>query len=1339
MPVATRQRVAEQHAEWLNLLRPDGPFISVPILTEALGQGLNTVPDHIWNRLRRSWTEVRNRPDLLLPHWNGLIQEWLRLPSERLVPGATVPELRGKANPDRVAYGPSQNGRAIRMLLYRHPWEESLTKGRAGHASPIENAAAQCRDAGVPLALASNGQHFALIHSRPQEATSTAIFDADLWLEERSLARAFGTLLDANRSLAPARRPDGTWSDGLAALFARSLEAHTEITDTLGRQVKEAVELLVAEFSRLDREAGGTVLSSVPDRQVYRGALTVLMRLVFLLYAEEKSLLPDHALYADSYGVAALYDALNADRNLHGDEVGDRRSAAWFRLLALFRAVHEGSEHPDLRIPAYGGPLFDPSAHQWLERAAVTDRVVHGMLDALLTLRRGRGGAAERLSYRSLSIEQIGHIYEGLLEYSCVKVAEPHLGLIGKREPEIPLSTVMAERAKGADHFTEWCKDTGGITHRQAEKALAAVPDVDAVASLHAASDNDADLAACVRPFLGLLRTDLRGLPAVFPAGSVLFTRTDDRRRTGTHYTPRALAEEVVKHTLDPICHRPGPAEGAEEPDWKVRPAAELLELRVCDPTMGAGTFLVSAVRYLADRLVEAWARDGLPADIKARLGETFDRHDLWLAAKREAAARCVYGVDRDPMAVELAKLSLWLETLAKDRPFSFLDHALRHGDSLVGLVNEDQLRTFHLTPDRGRTLNARIESVLDTLIPLLDKAERLRRQIEERPADDISRVAHQDRLFRESRDLTVRLRLAADAVCAAALATAERSDDAYDELLAELGDEIKETLESGDFTTVRPKLDTWLKGPRNEPIRPLHWPIEFPEVMRHGGFDAIIGNPPFMGGQRLTGAHGPDLREWLVKRIADGKRGSADLCAYFYLRELELAPSGWIGMIATNTISQGDTREVGLAQARDRGWTICRAVKSLQWPGAASVEVSLVWGAADARAYQAILDGGKVVGIIVSIDPQSRVTGDPHRLAVNAGKSFQGSIVLGKGFVLTLDVARSLIAEDPHNKVVLFPYLTGEDLNSSYDLAATRWVINFQDWSEERARTFSKCFEIVERDVKPVRMANNRKVYRDYWWQYAERRPALQRALAGLDQVLAIARVSKVGMPTLVRAGQVFSEQIVLFAYESSGMLALLSSEPHYSWWTSVGRSTLETRLRYTPSDGFDAYPQPQSKQGLVYPGKKLDNLRREIMERRGQGITNVYNHLNSPYEDSADIAELRKAHVEVDEAVKESYALDEEREPQIREYEERATSAPLPMWRQIELEHDFYETPQGVRFTISPTARVDVLDKLLALNHYRHQQEVEQGLTARKVFSRKRPPGQQGAGEALFPLPES
>ncbi|MBB0228028.1 hypothetical protein FOE67_00510 [Streptomyces calidiresistens] len=291
---------------------------------------------------------------------------------------------------------------------------------------------------------------------------------------------------------------------------------------------------------------------------------------------------------------------------------------------------------------------------------------------------------------------------------------------------------------------------------------------------------------------------------------------------------------------------------------------------------------------------------------------------------------------------------------------------------------------------------------------------------------------------------------------------------------------------------------------------------------------------------------------------------------------------------------------------------------------------------------------------------------------------AYIGSYVLGKGFILSPEQAEDLIQRDTRNKDVLFPYLNGEDLNSRPDCSASRWVINFHDWPEERAREYPEVFDIVERYVKPERMKNNRKVYRDYWWQYAEKRPAMLKALRGQDRVLAVALVSRTVMPVAVPTGQVFSHMLGIFATSEMSHLALLDSGIHGAW-VEAQASTLETRIRYTPSDVYETMPHPvEATSAMDSSGIRLADFRSLVMQDRQLGLTKLYNLIHDPNIIDLDITSIRRFHREVNEVVAQAYG-----------------------WEDISLEHDFFDTRQGVRFTFPAKTRIEILDRLLELNH--------------------------------------
>ncbi|MEU5524785.1 type IIL restriction-modification enzyme MmeI, partial [Streptomyces sp. NPDC047860] len=636
-------------------------------------------------------------------------------------------------------------------------------------------------------------------------------------------------------------------------------------------------------------------------------------------------------------------------------------------------------------------------------------------------------------------------------------------------------------------------------------------------------------------------------------------------------------------------------------------------------------------------------------------------------------------------------------EMTSKDKPFSFLDHALRHGDSLIGVTSIDQITAFHLNPKVGRKINARLHGdIEEDAARIVARATEVRGDIAAMPVVDIRQAQLKAQKLMYADDLTDKLRLAANAVVGAALSTAGQKASSYDDRLTSLSEEVQAALR-GDGKAdqaARERIDGWLSGPRSEPVRPLHWPLEFPELFGPGGqgFDAIVGNPPFVGGQKITGNAGKDYRDYLVEWIAGGRTGSADLCAYFLLRDSDLVPKGRIGVIATNTIAQGDTREVGLDQLVEHGRDIYRAVKSQPWPGTAALEVSLLWLRKTGETEPHVLDDRTVPGITASLDPASRVHGIPHRLAANAGQSFIGSYVLGKGFILKPGEAQALVEKDPRNTEALFRYLNGEDLNSRSDCSASRWVINFHDWPIDRAKEYPDLYEIIDDKVRPERVKNKRKARRERWWQYAERAPQLYQAISDLERMLVIARVSKTALPVFVPSGQVISEATVIFATDRDPDLALLSSAQHY-WWAITRASSMKGDLRYTPSDVYETFPKPGLTDRMDKAGKELENYRRPLMLERQLGLTKLYNQVHDPKVSDPAIERLRQIHVEIDEAVNEAYG-----------------------WTDLDLSHGFHETHQGVRFTIALEAQVEVLDRLLELNYARYDEEIRHGAHSSK-----------------------
>lgn len=1350
--------VVRHHAEWLGLLDVSGPFLGLPALLRVFPQGLDDFDARRAALLRDYYEQWLGTPSDRAIH-RAFVVETLRLAldfdSPELLSGSAIPlPLQAPCGageilrPDFVLVP----GGAASLLIQLHPPKQSLERDVPSHAgkSPAERMRILLRHTGTPLGLVTNGEAWMLVFAPPEGVVTYVTFTADLWFEEPITLRAFASLLGL-------RRFTGVPADEtLVSLLRTCADDQHALTDQLGAQVRRAAEVLLQTLGRLDRDRHGKLLEDIPSSRIYAGVVTVMMRLIFLLSAEENDLLlRGEDLYDDNYAVSTLYDQLQAQADQYTETVTELRHDAWSRLLAIFRAVDSGMGHDRLHLPAYGGTLFKADAYPFLEGRApgtawadadpplVDNRTVLHLLQALQRLEvalPGGGAESRRLSYRGLGVEDIGHIYEGLLDHTAARAEVPVLGLRGAKQRDLDLELTLLEALHADPNdpgaLVTYLSNQTGRSPEALRRTLAEPLSADDERALERACESDPALVDRVRPFAGLLRSDSRGLPVVHPPGTLYMTLGTDRRASGTHYTRPELSGQVVEHTLAPLVHL-GPAEGLPRDQWRLRSAREILQLKVCDPAMGSGAFLVQACRYLGARLVEAWdlaeqAAGGRPVVTPEGECATSDhRRDIiprdphlrGLFARRVIADRCLHGVDKNPLAVEMAKLSLWLDTMQRERAFSFLDHALRCGDSLLGLTEARQIEHLYINPSaipEGQKLYGVLQpAIADLGHRTLARASALREQLEEFPVVDIHDSERKDALLRQADTALDAVRLIADLVVGTALATAARPRSrarAYMLLALRITDAFTEDTPTPEHVEQRAQALAELRdiavlrladSSGGEPRTPLHWLLAFPEVFaprdsRPPGFDAFLGNPPFQGGQKITGALGTDYRDHLVLDLADDRRGSADLCAYFFLRAAKLLREpGQLGLVATNTIAQGDTREVALDALVASGLSIVRAVASMPWPGDASLEVALVWLRRGPWRGEVILDGKPVRAIGPALTVPGATTGTPHRLKANEDKSFIGSYILGMGFVLTPAEAKELIDRDPKNKDVLFPYINGEDLNSTVDQSGTRWVINFQDWPLNRetapkdyegpvAADYTDCLEIVEQKVKPERDQNKRAARRDRWWQYGERADGLYAALNDTVSALAISLVTNHLPVGRVPTGQVFAHKLVVFPSASPSLFSLLQSSIHYHWaWAKS--STMRTDINYSPTDCFETFPFPADLSSLEAIGAAYDTHRKQVMQASQRGLTKTYNRFHDPKEQDPAVVELRRLHVELDRAVVRAYGWDD---------------------LLTTLDHGFHETKQGVRFTVSEAARRELLDRLLALNHQRYAEEEAAGL---------------------------
>ncbi|MEW6381439.1 MAG: type IIL restriction-modification enzyme MmeI [bacterium] len=1310
------------------------------------------------------WTDAVEENDPLLP---DLHREWVRLvfteileyDASTLATDAEKARTYLVASPDRtetfapdwVVVSPS-NGEPRLFLSVQRPGTdlEKVQKDDRWPTSLLERMVALCRSHAVRLGVVTDGERWTLVNAPVGGMSSYVSWYARLWFQEPITLKVFQSLWSVRRCFGPS-------DETLEALLDRSLEHHEEITDTLGEQVRRAVEVLVQCLDKADADRNGELLRDVSPAELYEAGLTVMMRLVFVLCAEERGLLLlGDPVYDECYAVSTLRGRLVEEADRHGPEVLDRRHDAWARLLSVFRAVHGGIDHESLRMPALGGSLFDPDRFPFLEGRSkgtswrdsdaaplpIDNRTVLLLLNSLQSLERS--GGALLLSYRALDVEQIGHVYEGLLEHTVARMPSVTIGLTGSKKaknPNLPLSELESARMEGDDTLVALVKETTERSESAIRNALARPVDETVFGRLLAVCGGDMTLAERIRPFANLVRTDAWGEPIVYREGGFMVTLGADRRETGTHYTPKSLTESIVETTLEPVVYI-GPAEGKPREEWKLKPPTELLDLKICDPAMGSGAFLVQACRWLAERLVESWANEEAAGGFVTADGEVLDRaggadpmpkepDERLLAARRLIAERCLYGVDINPLAVELAKLSIWLVTLAKGRPFGFLDHNLRCGDSLLGIHRLDQLTKLEPNPDGGSN-QQRIFG--QNVAGAVAEAVEIRKRLRAIPIRDVRDVETMARLDAEARKKLEAVELVADAMIGEVLqadGNARAVDSAMGFLALQTDAFLRGEMEAGKEISriARAALSVDLP-PGKPPRKPFHWPLEFPEVFsrQNGGFDALVGNPPFLGGQRITGVLGSSYRDWLVHHVAGGRRGSADLVAYFFLRAWSLIrEGGGFGLLAVNTIAEGDTRQAGLEAMVRAGAVIHAAYPNEPWPGKAAVVTSRVHvHKGEWRGERSLL--GRPAPFI-SAFLSDREEWSPKRLKANEGKSFQGSNVLGLGFTLTENEAMELLANNPDNHEVIYPYLNGEDLNAHPNQQHSRWIICFWDWPKDKAEQWKEPYQIVASRVRHERENNKySKWARENWWLYERPRPELYHAIGRgssfvyhpstweptatpMTTVIVSARVTKHFSPLLVKNHFVFSEQLVVFAYDSYAYLALLCSSL-FCVWVKKQSSTLGQGMRFTPSDCFETFPFPSDVDSpyLLQLGQGVQLLRTEIMNCDWIGLTRLYNRFHDPEESNVSIEKLRDLQCEIDVAVARAYG-----------------------WGDLDLEHGFHEVPylpeiDRVRFTISERARLEVLRRLSELNRQRYEEEVVRGLHGETMNGRRTTRGRRG-----------
>jgi hypothetical protein len=1344
----------EQHAEWLSLIEISGPFLAEPILDQAFPQGLEKVDPVKKRQFRQTydeWREVTDSDaqqdiqikDKIHQQWiNWVLKVGLELDEDD--DGDTLKnqsqmhasiqviilEHHVTIKPEYVVIGDDETQPYMLVQTYSAGTALSeVLRGDGWSASPAERMAHLCRGVGTRLGLITNGEQWMFIDAPAGGITTYASWFARLWGLEPVTLKAFYSLFNIKIVY-------GGFDDNktLSQLVDESLTHQGDVTQALGSQVSRAVEVLIQSIDRINHDHNGELLEGVEPEELYEAGLTLMMRLVFLLCAEERGLLllGDQA-YEANYALSTLRAKLREDASLHGDEVLSYRKNAWARLLAIFRSVYAGVEHENMRMPALGGSLFDPDrfpflegrikGSNWLEDEAkplpIDNRTVLLFLDAI-QLYKGR-----TLSYRALDVEQIGYVYEGLLEQTVKRAPDVTLEFSGSKsckKPWVYLGELASASLDGEATLTNLLKErTASSPSRITNDLAKEVTDGD-MDKLLEACHNDVDLCERIKPYYHFLRFDAWNNPLVYPKDAYMLTTGSDRRETGSHYTPKSLTESIVTETLEPVVYI-GPAEGKPREEWQLKSPEELLNLKICDPAMGSGAFLVQVCRWLAERVCESWLSAEESGTFITAQGATttdesqeiipIDAEERLIVAKRLISERCLYGVDINPLAVELAKLSIWLVTLSKDRPFGFLDHNLKSGDSLLGIHNLDQLCYLNLNPSQVKKSKLVEQPFSKQIKELVADTLELRKQIASHDINLVSDIDEMGQLEEQAREKIWLPKLIADALIGLNLEAGGKLRD-----ISALSSYAQQAL-AGDYVSLNTLkgiaergLSSDLPDNNNKIRNTFHWILEFPEVFNSlsRGFDAIIGNPPFLGGQKITGFMGTCYRDYLVECLANGKRGSADFVAYFFLQAYRLiAKDKVMGLIAVNTIAEGNTRAISLEQILNDGAKIYKAVSNEVWPGNANVVTSRVHFIKGNWVGVKVLNGSIVEQISANLSVRDNWS--PVKLKPNLKKVYQGCIVLGNGFLINELVAQKLIEEDPKSKEVIFDYLIGREVNQSPTQKPSRKVICFFDWDESQAQQYSAAFNYLEKTVKPERILNKDKGARESWWKFLRPRAELYNLLGrgssfnkfkhvnnnnSLRKAIVFARAAtKYPCFTFSSSEYVFSDSLCAIASDSNELIAVLSSDIHAVWaWEYC--SKMKNDMRYTHGDIFETYPFPdevlnRNHEELNQIGSDFLNLRSEYFQNNNIGMTDFYNDLHDPTLDTLKIRALREKQIELNNSVLSAYGFDD-----------------------LDPDYGFHQVgylPEGknTRFTISEEAREEVLYRLAMLNKVRHEAEQE------------------------------
>lgn len=774
------------------------------------------------------------------------------------------------------------------------------------------------------------------------------------------------------------------------------------------------------------------------------------------------------------------------------------------------------------------------------------------------------------------------------------------------------------------------------------------------------------------------------------------FVEGTGRSSSGSHYTPEELVKPLLKHSLDYII-----ADKLKEDN----PEDALLSITVCDVACGSGHILLSAARRIATELASL------------REGAEQPSPTYYRAAIRDVIRNCIYGVDLNPLAVELCKVALWLEAHNPNEPLNFLDHHIKNGNAIVGLAHFEELENGIAT-EAFKTLPGDDKELAATFRKKNAAERKTKGQL---GTYDLSKVDDSLKgLRKEFADFASLPESTPEEIATKAAAYQKLTNGAKWWRLKNLADLqvaqffIPKTIENKEGLTTDKQYRTYLNSgtqildrgaslAKAQEMKFFHWFLEFPEVFSVGGFDCVLGNPPYLGGTKISTNYGDSFLN-RIKYNFPGAMNRCDLVAYFLRRDYQIIHSrGHLALITTNTINETDTRLGGLQWLLNKGMaSINFAKKNVVWPGKAMVTITLfaISKSSSDSVYNSYLD---------LIGDQNQGFNEKFKISNDLSYSL-GSKPYGTGFFIESAEA-ALIPLDQQEAIKHF--LTGDDINNEVGGRPSRLIIDLEDFELGYVKkTFPKLLELLEERVKPVRLElDSSKTYNKkfikYWWQFGDQRRSFYNSLNEAKSCLAINRHTKYVMFCKYDADIVFSDAVVIIIVRQKFHEVTLNSTVFSEWSWKEGSKMGASTLRFNTSDILDTFPfiSPNDDEENNVLISNFYSLRENLLIRNSIGLTDLINAYHEP-NNHIDTSDLKDSQVDIDTYILKKYGWHEDSEK----------------WgKAIQLRHDFYEVdylPENdrVRYTIHPDARKEVLKRLLLLNHERFEEEVSQGLHKKK-----------------------